>query len=1241
MIPQQTLSLDTLRRPSPHFQRAINLKYDLGNGDYIAGYIPTPNAMRALVALLAATHLEARQRAHLLHGAYGSGKSLFATVLAAILSRDKTLSVPLSLVLARLRRDFDDIADIVESQLVQGVRLLPVVLSGDEGELSSSLGRALDRTLASIDLGHIRPPTVYRAALETIQQWRVDYPDTYQNLGRWLEEHDKTRDELMRALRLYQPEAYQLFLEAYPHLTAGASFDRYNGQSIIQAYLQTAKELNDTGYDGIVVLWDEFGRFLEARAGEPTGKDAALLQEFAEACNRSTTQQVHLVLITHKEFGQYSSHLPSEYQREWKRIADRFRQVDISGDPETSYRLIAEALNIVDPDAWAMFLDRQQSEHDLLLEQIFDLGLFRLLTEERIRELIIQGAYPLHPLTTYCLPRLSNAVSQNERTLFTFLASEEPDALKPHLVRTVPGAFGTWVRLDKLWDYFSNAVRVDVGVGGAHPVWANVEAALHKIPPEDALAAQLVKSLGVLAVTGNAEELRPTTALLGFAVGEEGHKGHQAVENRLRHLVRRKTIIFSQVEGAWEFFSGSGIDLEAKLAEAQETRLLNPIQRRQLLERVLPPHHYRARRFNQQHGMTRFFWSLYRTPQELLNIDWNLLLRKIRANGQQWEYSDGVIVYVLATDEAELAQARQVAQDIAHRQVVVVVPRQALLLKQPLIDWLVLDELNSDARFKEQDPDRIQRELDFYLSEASMRLVQALAPLTRPMLKTADWYYRGTLHVFSSDAAISRFLSDICADVFSQTPRLFNELLNKRYPSSVQVRASNQAIDALFSEPLAAALGLVGNGPDVMAVRTILRAPNILRELENGEWEIGIPYDLALAQVWHEIECFLQDAQTEPQSFDRLLHRLQSPPFGLRLGLVPLLISAVMRRHLHVITLRKGQRVLSPLTGPTLTNACRHPDQHALEMGVWDTRQEAMRRVLERQFSDQVLLEERRHQSLDHLSLGMLRWLQNQPRYARDTDHISPDAVELRNLIREARVDPASVLFKKLPTTLLSSQDADAPQMMQETDLYENLLENRLQVLLTEISMAPHQLQERLNQFIVEHFSTGIEPSQSNGQSSLQNWLSNLEQQAGTAIETLRFGDARAQGLVHAIQRDESGEQTLLERLSQAVVGVSLLDWNDRSEETFTGQLLETKQQIENEVFGLVAENEAIQLRISAPEKEDRVYRFRPTGLSVQGKRILENFKSTLRIAGRPLSPDERRQIALALMHHVLGEEDA
>jgi len=815
------------------------------------------------------------------------------------------------------------------------------------------------------------------------------------------------------------------------------------------------------------------------------------------------------------------------------------------------------------------------------------------------------------------------------------LFTGSPGLDRPRLHRARPGTPEAWVRLDRLWDYFAPAIRADAGAGGTHPVWACVEAALHKIAPEDTLAADLVKALGVLTVVGDADGVRAGTEMLCFATDREGGEGRRAVEERLKRLVRRKAIIYNQIENAWEFFSGSGLDLEARLMDERDTHLLRPQQRRQLLERILPPHHYRARRFNQEYGMTRFFWSLYRAPQELEGTDWELTLRQVRVNGHRWEYADGFIVYVLTTDEAELNLARELAQAVDHSRVLIVVPHRPLLITQLLTDWLVLDELNHDARFKEQDPDRLQRELDFYLAETAARLEQALAPLTQPARGGADWYHKGKkLETPPNSAAqVSRRLSDICRQVFEQTPHLSNELLNKRRPSAVQMRAANKVMDALLAERLSGDLGLTGNGPDVMALKTILKAPGILRQTEDGEWEIGRPTDEALAQAWDEIERFVRQAQKEPQPFSKLLHTLQAPPYGLRLGILPLLIAAAMRNHLRVTTVRRGKKVVIPLTGATFTDLSRHPERYTLEVRAWDARQEAIWQVLEERFGEQVLAGERHHQPLSYLSVGMLRWLQSQPRYARETAHISAEAARLRGLVRQASVDPARVLFEALPALLDMDQAVDA------SDGCRGALERRLNSLMNEIAAAPQELQRRLDRFAVEHFAADSPTSPQDGRAALIYWLTGVEQQTDVNVETLRFNDVRAEGLVQGIR--SSGEETSFwDRLSLRLIGISLRDWDDDSEEKFKTALLGTKKVVEREALGLAHEGEAIQLQIHLPDGGERTYRFRPADLSLQGQRILQNFKSTLRIAGRPLSPDERRQVVLALLHHVLGEED-
>jgi len=429
---------------------------------------------------------------------------------------------------------------------------------------------------------------------------------------------------------------------------------------------------------------------------------------------------------------------------------------------------------------------------------------------------------------------------------------------------------------------------------------------------------------------------------------------------------------------------------------------------------------------------------------------------------------------------------------------------------------------------------------------------------------------------------------------------------------------------------------LSGNGPDVMAVKTILKAPRILRPTctDDGTWEINRPTDKALAQVWDEIDCFLRHAQIEPRSFDEILHVLQSPPYGLRLGILPLLIATVMRGYLRAATVRKGKKAVIPLVGETFTDLCRHPDQYTIELGTWDMCQEMLWQVLEEQFGRWILDDERRYQPLSYLSLGMLRWLQSQPRYARDTNHVSAEAARLRDLIRQANSDPGRVLFEELPALL------DNGSQTPDNEVYWNVLEKRLSGLLSEITNAPQELQRRLDQFAAQHFAASSPTPLWDGHAALSYWLTGVEQQAGVQIETLRFGDVRAEGLVQAIQACDDSQAPFWDRLSQQLIGIALRDWSDRGEEAFKTHLLETRERIEREVLGLAEESETIQLHIHLPDASEQTYRFRSTDLSPQGQRLLQNFKSTFRIAGRPLSPDERRQVVLALLHHVLGEED-
>ncbi len=1235
-----SIATNTLRAVSPHFQRSINLSYDTGNADYVAGYIPTQNGANALAIILRNGINDAHQRAHVLHAAYGSGKSLLGLVLSAFASKDKAYCEALPIIQERISRTFPVQGKLINEYQTSKVRLLPVILSGDEGHFSTALARALSNALAQRGLSQIQLRTQFQSALEMISQWEQKYPDAYERFQTKLYQENMSLENFVQKLETLQSDALVIFEQIYPSITAGAQFDRYAGPTLNSVFHTTAEALHVFGYTGILIIWDEFGRFLDNRAEDVFDTEAALLQSFAEFCNRSGPNQVHLVLITHRIFSGYASSLPPIYQQEWARIAERFWTHDISSDPAVSYRLITEALYTPYPDIWLEFSEHHSSVFNQLTSLSLELSLFDEIDDVVLRQHIIEKAWPLHPLVVYALPRLASRVAQNERTLFTFLTSDEPYSLSEQLAKRKESSSWWLIGLDSVWDYFSEAIRTDVGPSGTHVVWSGVMHALSKISHDDIFTQSLIKALGILLIVGEINvqsHLRfghviPSTEVLAWAIGASNHE----VIDRLDILSNRKVIIFRKSEAYWNFTRGSDIDLEVEINAVLERRSPSRLQIRQIIEHNLPLSFQLPRSYNLEHSISRFFWELYRWPEEINSAYSETFLKQLGSNG----YADGAIVYLLTTNSLEREQAITTIRTLPYSRVVFVVPDQPLLLLERARELSALMDLSNNIVFMQQD-ERLQNEITFFIEDARHRLEHALHTLhdfTDP--KSTWWWHNGTNwisdHLKSVD--ISRLLSQLCTQWFNETPILNNELINNNNPTGQQVRAAEKVIDILLSHPYDAIpsdLLLTGHGPDWLIARTLLIRTGLLHPTATGNWCLRRPINNSLlAHIWDVVQDFLDSSTENEQEIEMLLDRLQSPPFGLRRGVISILLAAMMRPRLPVLTIKQNRKVISPISGQVFTTLCQQPDHFTIEVGPWDNRREALWKILLDRIESFLVEQEMLQQPLSVLNIGLLRWLQSQPRYCRDTNQISSAAQNLRNLIRKAQRDPGRVLSYDL-LELLEDGNIDP----NDNKTYAQALANKLSLLMDEVASAYQTLLYSLDCFAEEIFVQASSMIQPNGPMALRSWLASIEQQLGKELKNFRFSDQVAQRLIHIVYQDVNAPKgEFWNQLSLAVLGVALHDWNDRSEETFKRDLLDIKERVEREVFDLAKDESVVKLTVSLPDQKEHMYRFRPSDLSPQGQRILQNFKSTLEIAGRPLSPDERRQIVLALLDFVLGE---
>lgn len=1227
-----------LRTLSPHFQRSINVVYDTGDADYIAGYIPTPKSVEALVSVLNGTLSSAHQRAHVFHAAYGSGKSLLVIVLSALASQDAQCREAISLVEEKLKRHFPEQAQSINTYLASGTRLLPVVLSGDEGNFSTALTKALYRALSHYNTAHIRPYTRFEAALTIIRSWQHSYPKAYKQLQMLTQEKDLSLTDIVEKLEALDEQALTLFERLYSEVTAGARFDYHASISLESIFHATVEALRPLGYAGILIVWDEFGRFLETRVGEAFGNQAAQLQSFAEFCNRSGSAQVHLVLITHQLISSYATGLPVLHQQEWARIAERFRAHDVSSDPQAMYRLIAEAIDVPDKKVWQSFVEEHHAKFERLTEVAFELSLFQEVDDVFLRHHLIEQAWPLHPLTVYALPRIASKVAQNERTLFTYLAADEPQTLTELLEKNKEKRTWWSVGLDALWNYFVDAIRADAAPGGTHPIWSGAIYALGKANAEDSITPLLIKTIAILLVVsevnvqshGTIGPVTPTNELLAWILDIP----EKVVTEKLDTLAQRRAMVYRRSDGYWTFTRGSDIDLDNELSIALERHTPTKQQIRQTLEQHVPLPYYLPRGYNQERCITRFFGGFYCWPEDMKKVCTETFLKQVGAHG----YADGMIVYVLATNAAEREEALHVVNTLSGSRVLFVIPDQPLLLVEPVRELFALDDLSNNPTFMQQD-ERLGVEISFFVEDAKSRLIRALSPFLEPGLSKATWWWHEgnqweARHLRPEE--ISRLLSKMCDQWFSKTPTLNNELVNQHEPSGQQIRAMEKVIDILLSYPqdaLPPDFGLSGHGPDWLIVRTLLSSTNLLRPTSIGTLTLQQPaYTSLLAEVWEIIQTFMNASVEIEQEVAPLIDTLQSPPFGLRRGVLPLLLAVVFRFHLPVLTIRQKKRVISPITGQIFIELCKQPEQYTIQVSQWDEKSAILWEILNERVSSFLTEQERTQQPLNMLSIGLLRWLQSLPRYCRDTTHISSTAQRFRTLIRKAQKEPAQALAYEL-SELFDTSDADVADKM----AYQVMLAKKVSTLMNEIATAYHTLLYSLDGFVRELFASHAVDAHT----ALRLWLVSIQERANKPLEMFRLNDNVAQRLIEVAHQKETIEPIpFWNHLSKAVLGLALNDWNDHSEEAFRQKIYEAKERVENEIFELTKDTLAVELSVALPTQSEQTYRFRPSGLSIQGQRILQNFKSTLDIAGRSLSVDEKRQIALALIQHLMGEEN-
>ncbi|MGR7911459.1 hypothetical protein ACU64V_18950 [Lysinibacillus capsici] len=321
------------------FKPSVNIKLDLGSEWIQERYIPTPTHFESLSGLLEG-FLGIGNKAHILVGSYGYGKSMIGTLMANFVSKNVENEE-----LEKLVQKFDKV-NVEENSVIELLKkvnehdkkFIPVVINGKQGKFREAVLSSIYKSLKQLDFD-FSLPSIAEEIKYKIELWKDEYYETYNKLCQILKEKTWDINGFLDDIDNYEYEAIETFKGIYPLLTAGAEFSvSYGNVDITEQLSYILEEINKRNYS-IFLVYDEFGRLLQGMEMSEIVETMQDLQDIAELAERSN---LNVLLITHKNLKQYFLNYNDELQSEFQRIQGRFRIYHTFSDPATFIRISSQ-----------------------------------------------------------------------------------------------------------------------------------------------------------------------------------------------------------------------------------------------------------------------------------------------------------------------------------------------------------------------------------------------------------------------------------------------------------------------------------------------------------------------------------------------------------------------------------------------------------------------------------------------------------------------------------------------------------------------------------------------------------------------------------------------------------------------------------------------------------------------------------------------------------------------------------
>lgn len=827
--------------------------------------------------------------------------------------------------------------------------------------------------------------------------------------------------------------------------------------AVIDLLAQTSAHICSSGRGtGLLVVLDELGKFLEFAALHPERQDIFLLQRLAEAAARSGRHPLLIVGVLHQGFSAYAEQLSQATQKEWEKVAGRYEELPFSQPLEQTAGLVARALNVrltKLPSELARSATKEMS-------RTLDLGWYG---PAATRPALLESApqlYPLHPTVVPVLIRLFARFGQNERSLFSFLLSDEPYALRDFASR--PLRDFAFYRIHNLYDYARASFGSSLNVNSYRSHWSQVESVIDGFPRDHVQQLNVLKTVAVLSLVDH-PSLLATEDGLCVAAGTSLKNARRRVSEALRQLRDEQRLLYDRGAGGYCLWPHTSVNIEKAYKNAA-SEVVAPLRISPLIHASLETRPLVARRHYIETGNLRHFAVRYASAEALPSV------LSEKSNSE-----DGSIIVLLCDTEEERNTARSFgASGQMHNRpdILVAVSKPLGALIGPYQEcqrweWLFrnVPELNNDS---------------YAAEEVSRQLAASRVALERMMRRYVgfsqfaengdlEWFHRGSAIPARSGRELLSALSQICDEMYCDAPRIRNELVNRRALSSAAAAARMRLIERTLRYPTQPFLGMdpTKKPPEMSIYLSVLQNTGL--HCQSGEeWRLVAPSPSRdasnLAPVFRHILTLLTQAPERRVRVSEIFAQMRGRPFGVRDGLAPLLLAVFAAVHEKNLAFYEGGAFLRHLSGQEFLRLIKDPDSfEAQYCQVSGVRGALFTKLLRLLHPEAAQLE--RPELLD-IVRPLCLFAAQLPAFTHRTHHLSSEAVAVREALLHAE-EPAALVFSQLPAACgFEAFRSDGPPADKDVHRFIEVLRRTI----SELGAAYPDLQARMSASIAAAF---------------------------------------------------------------------------------------------------------------------------------------------------------------------------